>query len=423
MLRLQLPSCLEFLLEAHRYKVAFGGRGGAKSWAFARALLYKAYNNPVRILCAREFQSSIRDSVHRLLADQITALDEENFFSVEQACIRGANGSEFSFEGLRHNVDKIKSYEGVDICWVEEAKNVSKSSWEVLIPTIRKDNSEIWVTFNPELETDYTYRLFVKDPPPNAVVQKINWRENPWFPKVLAEEMHTMEQRDYDSYLNIWEGNCRTTLDGAVYAQELRKVQSDGRFTRVPYDESLTVHTFWDLGWSDCTSIWFVQKAGFEYRLIDFYQARLQKFSHYLKILQDRSYVYGRHYLPHDADAESLAAKSIAKTMRDAGMQVTVVPRVQDKRNGLKACREIFDLCWFDESKCDDGIQALRHYRYEVDENGQFSREPKHDESSHAADAFETFARSISRKHEVPDKSLPEIEVFHTETQSALWMA
>ena len=147
--------CL-FLPERSRYRVLYGGRGGAKSWAVARALLIKAAKSPLRILCAREFQTSIRDSVHKLLSDQIVALGLIELFEITQAAIRGVNGSEFAFVGLKNNVANVKSYEGIDICWVEEAQTVSRNSWNVLIPTIRKEGSEIWITFNPELETDET---------------------------------------------------------------------------------------------------------------------------------------------------------------------------------------------------------------------------------------------------------------------------
>lgn len=420
-MHVQLPSSLEFLFHPARYKVAYGGRGGAKSWSFVRALLVRAWQSPTRILCARELQSSIKQSVHQLIADQIGALKAPGF-TVNDKSITHSNGSEFIFEGLRYNVDRIKSLEGVDICAVFEAKNVSKNSWNVLIPTIRKDGSEIWVEFNPELETDETYVRFVRNPPPSAKVAKVGWQDNPWFPKVLDDERELLRQRDPDGYLNIWEGNCRVTLEGAIYANELRAATVDGRITRVPYDESQGVHTFWDLGWADCTSIWFAQRVGFEYRLIDFYQNRLQKLNHYLKVLQDKPYVYGTDFLPHDADSESLASQSIAKTMKDLGRKVVVVPRVSDKKLDMKAAREIFPNCWFDVDKCADGIQALRHYRYEVDEYGQWSTNPCHDEHSHAADAFAQFARSISRKPERSDIGKVQVMTYSPDERSGAWM-
>lgn len=419
-----LPKALSFLGSPSRYKVAYGGRGGAKSWGFARKLLVDGIDKPLRVLCAREFQNSIKDSVHKLLSDQIRSLGLESFYAIQEKSIKAKhNDTEFYFAGLRHNAENIRSYEGVDRVWVEEAKNVSKASWETLIPTVRKEGSEIWVSFNPELETDETYKRFVLNPPPSAIVRKVNWRDNPWFPKVLLEELETLKNRDEDAYLNVWEGHCRITLHGAIYAAELRQATLDKRITRVPYDESQPVYTAWDLGYADCTSIWFIQKVGFEYHLIDFYQNRLQKLAHYLKVLQDRGYVYGAHYLPHDADNEGLGADSIAKTMKGMGHKTVVVPRVQEKSLGLKAAREIFARCWFDEQKCSDGLQALRHYKYDVDEHGQWSKHPLHDENSHAADAFEQFARSINRRHDVKQAEVEYQTAYEPETAQVQWLA
>jgi phage terminase large subunit len=422
MLTLQLPKRLEFLLQSHRYKVAYGGRGGAKSWACARALLFQGWRSPLRILCAREFQSSIKDSVHKLLADQVYALGLEDFYEITLNSIKGANGTEFSFEGLRHNVNKIKSYEGVDRCWVEEAQTVSKSSWETLIPTIRKASSEIWVTFNPELDSDETYERFVLNPPPHTFVAKVNWSDNPWFPDVLREEMETLKNRDPDAYLNIWEGHCRVTLDGAIYATELREATDEGRITRVAYDHRVPVHTFWDLGFSDCTSIWFAQKVGFDYHIIDFYQNRLQKLSHYLEKIQNRGYVYAEHYLPHDADHETLAAPSISKQMKDVGHKVVTVQRIPDKKLGINATKSLFNRLWFDEQHCKDGLQALRHYRYDINEHGQWAKEPLHDDNSHAADALRTLGECIG----LPRKQVakPEVRVlaYSKGDEGVAWM-
>lgn len=423
-MRAELPTSLDFLFKPSRYKVAYGGRGGAKSWGFARALLIQAWESPLRILCAREFQSSIQDSVHLLLSDQIKALDLGMTYEIQKASIKNRmNGSVFGFEGLRHNVEGIKSYEGVDRVWVEEAKNVSKASWDILTPTVRKDNSEIWITFNPELETDETYKRFVLSPPKNAVVRKINWTENPWFPEVLKIEKDALKEKDPDAYLNIWEGHCRVTLEGAIYAKELRQATEQGRITRVPYDETAPVHTFWDLGWSDCTSIWFAQKVGFDYRIIDFYQNRLHKLPHYLKVLQDRGYVYGTDYMPHDADNEMLAAKSIKKQMEAANRKVIVLPRIRDLQLGINATRSIFSRCYFDEVKCADGMQSLRHYRYEVDEHGQWSRNPEHDEYSHGADAFRTLGESIGANTQKVEQPILEITAYESEAQNVAWLS
>lgn len=386
----QFPEKLGFLFEPARYKVCYGGRGGAKSWGIARALLIQAAQRPLRVLCAREFQTSIRDSVHKLLSDQIAALGLEGFYEITQASIRGANGSEFAFVGLKNNVGNVKSYEGVDVCWVEEAQTVSKNSWNVLIPTIRKENSEIWISFNPELETDETYQRFVINPPENSIVRKINWSDNPWFPETLRAEKDALKNRDIAAYNTVWEGICRQTVDGAIFAQEMQLADLQGRITRVPYDSSKPVHTIWDLGWSDQTAIWFLQFIGMETRLIRYVEDSQKTISFYLAELQKFGYIYDTFWLPHDAENRTLAAngKSIEEIVRAAGYKVNIIPRVP-VADSINAARTIFSNCWFDRENTAEGINCLRHYRYDVDPStGQFSKQPLHDHYSHGADAF-----------------------------------
>jgi phage terminase large subunit len=392
----QFPDKLACLFEPKRYKILYGGRGGAKSWGVARALLILGASRSLRILCAREFQNSIADSVHKLLSDQIAALGLGGHYDVLQSAIRGRNGTEFRFEGLRHNVTKIKSYEGVDICWVEEAQSVSKESWDTLIPTIRNDGSEIWVTFNPELEADETYRRFVVAPPKESVVVKIGWQDNPWFPATLRAEKDDLRARDPDAYLNVWEGHPRHALDGAVYANELRAATEAGRITRVPYDPTQPVHTFWDLGWADNTSIWLAQAIGFEFRLIDYLSDSQKPLNHYLARLGERGYVYGTDWLPWEAEAKQIGTgRSVEDLMRAAGRSVRITPKLS-VADGINAARTIFSKCWFDAETCADGLQCLRHYRYERDtDKDTFRRKPVHDWASHGADAFRYFAVAI----------------------------
>lgn len=401
----EFPDAFDYLFEPHRYKVAYGGRGGAKSWAFARALLIQASANPLRVLCARELQKSIKDSVHKLLSDQVVSLGLEHVFDVQQAAIKGrpgtpAAGSEFFFEGLRHNTMSIKSYEGVDRVWVEEAHLVSKSSWEILIPTVRKEGSEIWISFNPELREDETYQRFVVKPPADAIVRKVGWRDNPFFPTVLELERRALQERDPDAYHNVWEGHCREILEGAIFANELRAARSENRIGRVQWDPACPVDTYWDLGWADATSIWFVQPGHHEYRLIDFVQDQLKSIQYYIKELQLRKYTYRTCYLPHDADHKTLAAggRSVAQQIRAGGIgeRVYVLERIPAKGASISAARAVFPMCWFDEDKCADGLQSLRHYRYEVDPDTRaWSDKPAHDWSSHAADAFMSIGAAI----------------------------
>lgn len=170
----------------------------------------------LRVLCAREYQTSITDSVHKLLGEQIESMNLNGWYQVLKTQIRGANGTEFIFKGLRHNVQEIKSTEGVDFCWVEEAQSVSEESWDVLIPTIRKPKSEIWITFNPNEDDDPTYKRFVMNPPPDSIVRLVSWRDNPWFPDVLRQEMEYLRRVDPDAYLHIWEGETRSISDAVI---------------------------------------------------------------------------------------------------------------------------------------------------------------------------------------------------------------
>ncbi len=386
----EFPLKLQCLFKPSRYKVLYGGRGGAKSWGVARALLIKGAQAPIRVLCAREFQTSIKDSVHKLLCDQIEALGLLGFYEITQASIRAKNGTEFSFVGLKNNVANVKSYEGVDVCWVEEAQTTSRMSWNVLIPTIRKEASEIWITFNPELETDETYQRFVLNPPENCIVQKVNWSDNPWFPETLKLEKDALKHRDPQAYNVVWEGLCRQTVDGAIFAKEMQMAELDGRITKVNYDPTKPVHAIFDLGWSDATAIWFLQFIGMETRLIRYIEGNQQTMSDYLAKMQTFGYMYDTLWLPHDAENKTLAAngRSIEEIVRAAGYKTKIIPKTPIL-DSINAARTIFINCWFDRENCHEGLQCLRHYRYDVDpETKQFSRTPLHDNYSHGADAF-----------------------------------
>jgi len=386
----QFPVKMASLFDKARYKIYYGGRGAGKSHSAAKALLVLGAKSQIRVLCAREYQTSIKDSVHKLLCDQISLMGLEGFYEITQTAIKGKNGTEFAFVGLKNNVANVKSYEGVDYCWVEEASTVSRNSWNVLIPTIRKDGSEIWVTFNPELETDETYQRFVLRPPEGAIVQKINWSDNPWFPEVLALEKDALKSRDPSAYQTVWEGLCRLTVDGAIFAQEMQVAELDGRITKVNYDPTKPVHAIFDLGWADSTAIWFLQFVGMETRLIRYHEDSQKTISHYLALMQTYGYMYDTLWLPHDAQNKTLASngKSIEEIVRAAGHKTRIIERTPIV-DSINAARTIFRNCWFDRENCYDGLQCLRHYRYEVDpETGQFSRNPLHDQYSHGADAF-----------------------------------
>jgi phage terminase large subunit len=271
----------------------------------ARALLIQGAAQPLRILCAREIQRTISDSVHRLISDQIRSLGLEAHYRILETEIRGVNGTQFIFAGLRtQDIAKIKSLEGIDRVWCEEAQTISKKSWDVLIPTIRKPGSEIWITFNPELDTDETYLRFVVNPLPGSILININYSDNPWFPEELERERLHLKEKDPEAYDNVWEGRCRSSVEGAIYKREISDLVKDGRIRNVPRDPLLKVHTVWDLGWNDQMSIILAQRLGAEIRIIDYIEDSHKTLAEYVAMLQERKWNWGTDWLPHDGEAK-----------------------------------------------------------------------------------------------------------------------
>lgn len=219
---IELPDKFEGLFKPYRYKVFHGGRGSAKSRSFGSALLMEAIRSPQRILCLREFQRSISDSVHSLLADQIQRSKIGDLFDVKRDSIDGKNGSRFIFAGMHHNIQSIKSKEGIDKVWIEEANTASRESLDILIPTIRKEGSEIWFSFNCDSEEDPVYHDFVVNNHPDALVVKVNYWDNPWFPDVLRKEMEWDKAHDTDKYLHVWEGFPKVASHAQVFAGRWR---------------------------------------------------------------------------------------------------------------------------------------------------------------------------------------------------------
>ncbi len=414
-IRAQIPKKLLFLLEPSRYKVLYGGRDAAKSWTIARVLLMLATQKPLRILCARETQQSIRESVHQLLSEQVPMLGLEYFFEVLQYTIRGKNGSEIIFKGLGNlTTEDLKSFEALDIAWIEEAQAVRRRSWQVLIPTLRKTGSEIWVSFNPELSTDDTYQRFVVHPPPTAKVVKTSWRDNNWLSAESAQEIEYLRSSDPDAYEHVYEGATRSTVDGAIYKSEIMRAEAEGRICEVPYDASLPVRTFWDLGWSDLVCIWFAQCEAFRYRIIDYYENNFQSSDHYLQVLQQRGYTYssvpGKPAIvwPWDASTKMLR-ESTEQSIRAKGFTLRIMDQ-GSKQGGIDAVRRMFPQFWFDAEKCGEGLARLRRYQWgPLPQTGQLKREPLHDINSHPADALRTLAMDIRMPAPKPKTGPPKI--------------
>lgn len=392
-----LPVKLAPLYEPKRYKVLHGGRGGGKSHSVAQVLLDIGARTQLRILCAREIQKSMRDSVHRLLRDYIIKLGLTGFYEVLDTEIRGANGTVFLFTGLQsHTVDSIKSFEGVDIVWVEEAHGVSKKSWDVLTPTIRKEGSEIWLTLNPDMETDETYVRFIATPSSDTWVCEINWRDNPWFPETLNKErLKAKRQMSQEDYEHIWEGKPRRVAEGAIYRHEIEALVSDGRVRPVPYDPTLPVHTVWDLGWNDAMTIGFVQQGPQDIRIIDYIEDSHRTLDWYVAQIEKRPYRWGTDHLPHDGRTRNFqTGKSTEELLREMGRKVTVLPATSVEE-GIKAARMIFPRCYFDETKTTRLVECLKRYRRRLHEKTGEPMAPLHDEYSHGADMFRYIGQAV----------------------------
>lgn len=395
--RLQLPAKLAGLFQPRRYKVMHGGRGGGKSWAVAAALLVSAASRPLRILCAREVQNSMRDSVHRLLKDTVVRLGLTSFFDVLDTEIRGKNGSLFVFTGLQqHTVDSIKSFEGVDIVWVEEAHGVSKKSWDVLIPTIRNAGSEIWMTLNPDMETDETYQRFIATPSDDTWVVEINWRDNPWFPEVLnLERQKAKRSQSKEDYEHIWEGKPRVVAEGAIYRHEIQAMYSDGRVRDVPYDPTLPVHTIWDLGWNDSMTIGFVQRGPMDVRIIDYIEDSHRTLDWYVTQIEKRPFRWGSDFLPHDGRTRNFqTGKSTEEQLQAMGRNPVVLAQTSVEE-GIKAARMMFPRCFFDKTKTARLLECLKRYRRALHAQTKEPMGPLHDEFSHGSDMFRYVGQAV----------------------------
>ncbi|QOG52114.1 PBSX family phage terminase large subunit [Neisseria gonorrhoeae] len=395
---LKLPAKLDGLFKPCRYKVMYGGRGGGKSHGAASALLALGAQRPLRILCVREIQKSMRDTVHRLLKDKVAQLGLGHFYEITDFEIRGANGTLFVFSGLQsHTVDSIKSFEGIDIVWVEEGHGVSKKSWDVLTPTIRKEGSEIWITLNPDMETDETYRRFIAMPSEDTWLCEINWRDNPWFPEALnRERLKAQRSMNKEDYGNIWEGMPRMVSEGAVYRHEIQDAFHSGRVTLVPYDSSLPVHTVWDLGWNDAMTIGLVQRDLTSVRIIGYIEDTHRTLDWYVAELEKLPYRWGTDFLPHDGRTRNFqTGKSTMEILTGLGRKSVFVQNATGIEEGIRAARMLFPKVYFDKDKTARLLECLKRYDRQIHAKTGVAMGPLHDEYSHGADMFRYLAQAV----------------------------
>ena len=385
------------LVPAARFKVLYGGRDSAKSTSIAQYILARCVAKPERVLCTREVQKSISESVHQLLSDWVEKLGLQDFFEVQNNYIIGSNGSQIAFHGLSgQTATSIKSFEGITICWVEEAQTISKRSWDLLEPTIRAPGSQILVSFNPDMDTDETYKRFVLSPPDDAIVTKIDWHDNPWRSTVLDAAREKMQRESPDDYAHIYGGQCRPAVEGAIYFREVAELRQGGRLCNVPYDPMLKAHVVCDLGFNDFMSMILVQRLASEIRVIRYIEDRMRTVPSYSQELRDLKLNYGKIWVPHDGRAKTLASSSnplgasVQEQFQKLGWSVEIVDDVGVEQ-GIRKAREVFPRVAIDKTNASDLLSRLGRYRRRVNSEGQAST-PVHDDQSHGSDGFRYLA-------------------------------
>lgn len=409
---------------------AYGGRGSTKTRSFAKMAAVIAYRFAAagingQILCAREFQNSLAESS---MEEVKLAIRSEPwlaaFFDIGANFIRtrGLPGAVFfTFAGLRHNIDSIKSMARILLCWVDEAERVSEGAWIKLIPTLREEGdgweAELWVTWNPESEESATHKRFRENPPDEAKIVEINWRDNPWFPRVLDRQRREDKAKRPDLYEHVWEGDFLVWREGAYFAHEMRAAENEGRICRFPIEPILPCFTFWDLGISDDMAIIVMQPMGKELRIIGSYSDSGHGMKHYIRWLlyfQEKNEIrWGSdrpHFAPHDITVRELSSgQRRIDTAKEMGLPMRAVPRVKDKMDSIDALRNIFPRLWFkaDGEGVDRLCKALRQYHREYDDQRMvFRKTPQHDWSSNLADAGQQLAMAWS--DELVEKKKPQ---------------
>lgn len=389
------------MLKPSRYKAAYGGRGSGKSQFFADLMIGYALKKPgFRGLCCREIQKSLKESAKQLIATKITAHKLGKQFDVQDAQIKTPGGGVIAFAGLQdHTAESIKSYEGFDVAWVEEAQTITANSLKLLRPTIRAAGSELWFSWNPRRRIDPVDAMFrSKTPPTNSIIVKANYTENPWFPPELEQERLDCERDDPDDYDHIWEGGYVTVAKGAYFSTQLNKARKEGRIAPlVAEDPNLIVRIYADLGGTGAKAdnfvFWAAQHVGTEIRWINHYEVKGQPVSAHLNWLREQGYTESRTLivLPHDGDTQDRVYDTSFRTaFEGAGYDVTVIPN-QGKgaaKLRIEAARRLFNRMRFDEPKCDAGLQALGWYHEKQDEKRDVGLGADHDWASHSADAF-----------------------------------
>ena len=378
-----------------RHIVYKGGRSSGKSTQIAISRLIKGSHKKLRGLCTREIQNSIQESVYKLLCDWIDKLGMTDWQKFNDRLVNNRTGSEIFFKGLHNNIQSIKSIEGIDWCWVEEAQSVSAESINTLIPTIRKEGSQLIWTYNPLTEHDAVQDIIVDKADERTYVRHINSDEVEQLlsPEIIAER-EKMKVDNPDMYAHVWLGQPLTSKTGTVFGKQIAQAEIDGRIGSVPYDASAGTYTAIDLGIGDSTAIWWFQMIGQEIHFIDHYESSGEELGHYISIIKNKPYNYTTHFLPHDAKQRELqTGMTRVEFFENNGIHNIEVLRPtnfqlgQDDINMI--ARPKFSKIWIDRDKCERGLKCLRAYHYEYDEKNKLLKDkPEHDWSSHSSSAF-----------------------------------
>lgn len=403
--RLELPPKLipVFAGEAD-VRGAEGGRGSAKTRSFAKMTAVRAYmwdqaGREGQILCGRQFMNSLADSS---LEEVKAAIRSEPWllehFEIGEKYVRTKSGCiNYSFAGLDRNIDSVKSKARILLCWVDEAEPVTEEAWQVLIPTLREEDSELWVTWNPKRKNAPVEKRFRNSADPRVKVVTLNWRDNPWFPAILDRVRVKDQNERPDSYGHVWEGEHVTVVEGAYFASHLTAAKAEGRIGRVAADPLMTLRLFVDIGGTgakaDSFVIWVAQFIGKEIRVLDHYEVQGQPLASHLNWCRSKGYTPDRaqFWLPHDGSTQDKVFDvSYESALRQAGYKVTVVPN-QGKGAAsarIEEARRLFPSMWFNAETTEAGRDALGWYHEKKDDARGIGLGPDHDWASHSADAF-----------------------------------
>jgi phage terminase large subunit len=412
-LKIKTAKVFRPLLEQARYKAAWGGRGSGKSNFFAELLVEECLSvRGTRAVCIRESQKSLAQSSKRLIESKISDLRVGSNFRVMKSEIVTPGDGLVMFIGMQdHTAETIKSLEGCRIAWPDEAQVLSQRSLMLLRPTIRAANSQIWASWNPRRKSDAIDEFLRQRAPSEAIVVQANWRDNPWFPDVLAKERDLDLERYPERYEHIWEGGYAKAFEGAYFAKGLAEARAKGRIGKVEADPLLPIRLYWDLGGSgataDAMAIWCVQFVGREIRLLHYLEGVGQVLAFYVNELRRLGYGNAICRLPHDGVNEnSITGKRYYDHLIDAKFDVPTPIANQGRGAAMmrvEAARRIFPQCWFNELTCEPGLDALGYYHERKDEARNVGLGPEHDWSSHGADAFGLMAVD----YEAPSESVP----------------